>query len=89
MNKNDRNRYWDWDSEYILINFYNAYTETEQLNALDDLMSLLSTSELICVKRKLLTGHFNLFFNFTLETKGRDPSLKTRSLRELVEIKET
>ena len=87
MNKNDRHRYWD--CEYILINFYNAYTETEQLNALDDLMSLLSTSELICVKRKLLTGHFNLFFNFTLETKGRDPSLKTHSLRELVEIKET
>ena len=77
------------DSEYILINFYNAYTETEQLNALDDLTSLLSTSELICVKRKLLAGHFNLFFNFTLETKGGDPSLKTRSLRELIEIKET
>ena len=37
------------DSEYILINFYNAYNETEQLNALDELTSLLSTSELICV----------------------------------------
>ena len=72
------------DSEFWLI-----FTETKQLNTLDDLTPLLSTSELIHVKRKSLTGDFNLFFNFTLETKGGNPSLKRRSLRKLIEIKET
>ena len=76
------------DSEYILINFCDAYIETEQFNTLDDLRSLLSTSDLKSVKHKLVTGGFNLLFNFTLETKGGNPSLKRRSLKKLIKIKE-
>ena len=40
-------------------------------------------------KNVILGGDFNLFFNTSLETQGRNPILKKKSLEKLIEIKET
>ena len=40
-------------------------------------------------KNVILEGDFNLFFNTSLETQGRNPILKKKSLTKLIEIKET
>ena len=55
------------DSEYILINLYNANTENEQINVLSS--------------PTIMTGDFNLFFNSELEAQGGNPILKIKNLQ--------
>ena len=58
------------DSEYILINLYNANTENEQINVLSS-----------PTKPLVMTGDFNLFFNSELEAQGGNPILKIKNLQ--------
>ena len=58
------------DSEYILINLYNANTENEQINVLSN-----------PTKQLVMTGNFNLFFNSELEAQGGNPILKLKNLQ--------
>ena len=51
------------DSEYILINVYNANTEEEQIKVLSNLFALLKTFHIDPNKRIVMAGNFNLFFH--------------------------
>ena len=48
------------DSVFVLINIYNANTESEQLHTLNDLINILETFEDIQDKSVVLGGDFNL-----------------------------
>ena len=77
------------DSEYILINLYNANTENEQINVMSSLFELLGEYDISPTKQLVMAGDFNLFFNSKLEAQGGNPTLKKKSLAKLIEFKET
>ena len=76
------------DKELLLVNLCNANTEKEQLDTLTKLSQMLNSIPNIINKNVILGGDFNLFFNTSLETQGRNPVLKKKSLAKLIEIKE-
>ena len=51
------------DVNFVLINLYNANTETEQLSALNNLSSLLENFDVTFEKNLILAEDFNLFLN--------------------------
>ena len=75
--------------QYILINLYNANTETEQVKILEELQSLFKNLDNSQNKYTIFAGDFNIFFNSKLEAKGSKPLLKRKSTAKLVEIKES
>ena len=76
------------DSEYILINLYNADTEKEQIEVLSDLFALLKTFDINPRKQLIMAGDFNLFFNSNLDAAGENSTLKRKSLAKFIELKE-
>ena len=77
-----------YGSEYILVNFYNANTESEQLKVLNDLNELIKKVNTTQGKKIVLAGDFNLFFDRNLEAMGGKPILKEQSVARMVELKE-
>ena len=75
------------DTEYILINLYNANTENEQIDALSSLSKLLGDFDISLKKQIVMAGDFKLFFSSKLEAQGGNPTLK-KSLAKLIELKE-
>ena len=65
------------DSEYILINLFNANIENEQIDVLSSLFELLEEFDISPKKQLVMTGDFNLFFISKLEAQGGNPTLKT------------
>ena len=53
------------DSDFLLINLYNANKESEQLNALSTVCNLLDDITDLRCKYIILGGDFNTFFNLT------------------------
>ena len=76
------------DTDFILINLYNAYTENDQLTYLFETDKLLDNFDLIKNKPIIFAGDFNLFLDRSLAAKGGNPRLKKQSLSELPHIKE-
>ena len=76
------------DSEFILINLYNANAESEQIQTFNELNSFLSNLDLSSEKHIIFAGDFNLFLDHSLDAKGGSPSLKEYSLNKLLEIKQ-
>ena len=76
------------DSEFILINLYNANTESEQIQTFNELNTLLSNLDLSSEKHIIFAGDFNLFLDCSLDAKGGSPSLEKHSLSKLIEIKQ-
>ena len=62
------------NSEYILINLYNANTENEQIDVLSSLSKLLEEFDISLTKQLVMAGDFNLFFNSKLEAQGGNPT---------------
>ena len=58
------------DSVFVLINIYNANTESEQLHTLNDLVNILETIEDIQNKSVVLGGDFNVILNPSLDSEG-------------------
>ena len=77
------------DSEYILINLYNANTENGQINVLSSLSKLLEDFDISLTKQLVMVGDFNLFFNSKLEAQGGNTTIKKKSLAKLIKLKET
>ena len=69
-------------SEYILVNFYNANTESEQPQVLNNLSELMKKVNVTQGKQIVLAGDFNLFFDSHLEAMGGKPILKKNLLQE-------
>ena len=59
------------DSEFILINLYNANTESEQIQTFNELNTLLSNLDLRSEKHIIFSGDFNLFLDLLFRYKGR------------------
>ena len=64
------------DSVFVLINIYNANTESEQLHTLNDLVNILETIEDIQNKSFVLGGDFNVILNPSLDPEGGKPVIK-------------
>ena len=64
------------ESEFILINLYNANKESEQTQIFNKLNTLLSNLDLSSEKHIIFAGDFNLFLDCSLDAKGGSPSLK-------------
>ena len=60
-------------TDYILVNIYNANTETEQIKVLNNLHLLLDSLDIHQNKQIILAGDFNLFLDTTLEAEGGSP----------------
>ena len=77
------------DSEIlILINIYNANTESEQLSTLTQLNDMLINVKNINNKNIILDGDFNMRFYSKLEAKGGKPVFKKQSIAKMVELLE-
>ena len=77
------------DTEFILINLYNAYTENDKLTTFLELKNLLENLDLTKNKPIMFAGDFSLFLNRSLEAKGGNPCPKKQLLSKLLHSKET
>ena len=75
-------------SEYILVNIYNANTDSKQLKVLNDLSKLMKKLNITQEKQNVLAGDFNLFFSSNLEAKRSKPILQEKPVVRVVELKE-
>ena len=65
----------DIDEEtFVLMNLYNANTETEQIKTIYELDQLLSDFCLDSNKKIILAGDFSLFFDLSLEASKKSIS---------------
>ena len=76
------------DTVFVLINIYNANTESEQLETLSDLVSIIDKVKDIQSKNIVLGGDFNVIFDISLECLGGNPCLKKKSIEKLIQFKE-
>ena len=76
------------DIVFVLINIYKDNTESEQLESLLDLVSIIDKVKDIQSKNIVLGGDFNVIFDISLESLGRNPCLKKKSIANLIQIKE-
>ena len=76
------------DETFILINFYNSNTETEQVKSINDLENLLQNFDINPSKNIVFAGDLNLFFDRNLEVCGGTPSLKKKSVSKIVQLLE-
>ena len=74
------------DSVFVLINIYNANTESEQLLTLNDLINILETFEDIQEKSVVLGGDFNVIFNPSLDSEGGKLVIKRETMAKLIQI---
>ena len=58
------------NSIFVLINIYNANTESEQLHTLNDLINILETFKDIQNKSTVLGDDFNVILNLSLDSYG-------------------
>ena len=72
------------DSVFVLINIYNANTDSEQLHTLNDLINILETSEDIQDKSVVLGGDLNVIFNPFLDSEGGKPGIKKKTIAKLM-----
>ena len=76
------------DTVFVLINIYNANTESEQLETLSDLVSVIDKVRDIQSKNLVLGGDFNVLFDISLESLGGNPSLRKKSIAKSIQINE-
>ena len=69
------------DSEYILINLFNANTEKEQIDVLNNMFVPLEKFDKIQKNQLIMTGDFNLFFDSKLDAQGGNPIAKLIELK--------
>ena len=67
------------DVNFVLINLYNANTETEQVSVLNNLSSLLEKFDVTLEKNLIFAGDFNLFLNSKFDAKGGKPAIKKKN----------
>ena len=71
------------DSVFVLINIYNANTESEQLHTLNNLINILETFEDIWDKSVVLGGDFNVIFNPSLDSEGGKPVITKENISKV------
>ena len=91
INKDDRGRILIVDANiddqnFVLINFYNANTESEQINTICELNQLLDDCYLDSTKKVVLAGDFNSFFDASLEALGVIQHWKKKSISKVLQL---
>ena len=76
------------DSVFLLIIIYNANTEPEQLQSLQDLINILETFEDIQNKSVVLGSDFNVTLNPFLDSEGGKPTIEKKAIAKLIQITE-
>ena len=76
------------NSKYLLINFYNANTEQQQVDTLNEVSSMLDQLDLDSEYKLIWGGDFNFYFDLSLEADGGKPSIKLMSLAKFESIKQ-
>ena len=76
------------NSKYLLINFYNANTEQQQVDTLKDVSSMLDQIDLDSEYKLIWGGDFNFYFDLSLEADGGIPNIKLMSLAKFESIKQ-
>ena len=76
------------DAFFVLINIYNANTESEQLHTLNDLINILETFEDIQNQNVVLGGDFNVILNPSLDSYGGKPVITKKTIVKLLQITE-
>ena len=71
-----------------MINLYNANTEKEQTDVLNNMFVLLEKFDINLKKQLIMAGDFNLLFDSKLDAQGGNPTIKKKSLAKLIELKE-
>ena len=71
-----------------MINLFNANTEKEQIDVLNNMFELLEKFDKIQKNQLIMTGDFNLFFDLKLDAQGGNPTIKKKTLAKLIELKE-
>ena len=74
------------DQKFLLINLYNANSETDQINVLDTLSSKLEEHDPDGECKPIFGGDFNLIFDTILDSSGGNPTLKKRSIFKIMKI---
>ena len=64
------------EQNFVLVNLFNANTEKDQLNTINELSERLKSVNNISAKQIILGGDFNLSFDSLLEIQGGNPMLK-------------
>ena len=59
------------DVNFVLINLYNANTETEQVSVLNNLSSFLEKFDVTLKKKVILAGKFNFIFKLKIRRQRR------------------
>ena len=63
------------DQNFVLYNFYNANTESEQINTIFEHNQLLDDCYLDSTKKFVLAGDLDLFFDASLKALVGNPTL--------------
>ena len=82
-NKNGRIQILDAElnsTKFLLINFYNSNTESEQLSTFSTLQKLLEKFDDYNKKNIVFGGDFNLIFDCKFDASGGNPILKKKNL---------
>ena len=74
------------DEKFLLINLYNDNNEGGQLQVLDTLSKKLEEHDPDGECKPIFGGDFNLIFDTILDSSGGNPTLKKRSLTNLMKI---
>ena len=61
------------NQDLVLVNFYNSNLESEQLNEIQELNTMLTDLNVSQNDRIILGGDFNLFFSSKIESAGGNP----------------
>ena len=77
------------EEKFLLINLYNPNNESDQLDTLAELMTLLENIHDIPDKKIILGGDFNTIMDLNLDSKGGNPSFKKRTFAKMTELIET
>ena len=74
------------NQDLVLVNFYNSNLESEQLNKIQELNTMLTDLNVSQNDRIILGGDFNLFFSSKIESAGGNPVFKKKSVSKLIEL---
>ena len=77
------------ETNFVLVNIYNPNTETEQVKTLLDLGKMLEIIKDFSDKHIVLAGDFNFFFDTSLDSYGGKPTLKKKSIPNLLNLKKS
>ena len=75
------------ETNFVLVNFYNSNTETEQIKTLLDIGKMLEASKDLSDKHLVLAGDSNFFFDTSLDSYGGKPTLKKKFIAKFIELK--